>query len=54
MMENFTCFDPADVDEFSLHTRALDALAQGHQQLNIETTEGPLTIEIRGCGGHRR
>ncbi len=45
MMENFTCFDPADVDEFSLHTRALDALAQGHQQLNIETTEGPLTIK---------
>ena len=45
MMQNFTCFDPADVDEFSLHTRALEALSQGHQQINIETTEGPLTIK---------
>lgn len=45
MMDHFTCFDPADVDEFSLHTRALDALAQGHHQLNVETTEGPLTLK---------
>ena len=44
MMEHFTCFDPADVDEFALHTRALEALAQGQPQISITTTEGPLTV----------
>ena len=45
LMEHFTCFDPADVDEFLLHTRRPGALADGQQAISVETTEGTLTIK---------
>ena len=43
--EHFTCFDPADVDEFSLHMAALEALKDGQATISVTTSEGPLTIK---------
>ena len=39
------CFDPADVDEMSLHTNALAALAQGHSTFEQKTSEGVMTLK---------
>ena len=39
------CFDPADVDEFSLHTAALQALSEGHPTFDVQTSEGKLTLK---------
>lgn len=51
---HFVTFDPGDVDEFSLHTRALNALRDGHSTISVETSEGPLTIkaaDVASCAG---
>ena len=43
--EHFTCFDPADVDEFSLHTTALQALQDGRTTVTIDAPAGPLVLK---------
>jgi adenylate kinase len=43
--EHFTCFDPADVDEFSLHALALQAMQDGRTTINVIGPEGPLTLK---------
>lgn len=45
LREHLTCFDPGDVDEFSLHSRALAALADGQNSIGVQTSEGLLTIK---------
>src|SRR6185312_6199427 len=45
MSEHFTCFDPADVDELSLHTLALQAMQEGGTTINLSTAAGPLTLK---------
>ncbi len=52
--EHMICFDPGDVDEFSLHTRALQALGDGQGTITVETSEGSLTIksaDVASCAG---
>ncbi|HSZ55912.1 MAG TPA: AAA family ATPase [Tepidisphaeraceae bacterium] len=46
MADHFTCFDPADVDEINLHTRALAAMKDGATTIQAEGPEGPLTLKI--------
>jgi len=43
--EHFVCFDPADVDEFLLHTLALKAMENGSTTLQVEAAEGPITLK---------
>lgn len=43
--EHFTCFDPADVDEFVLHTAALQALSDGRTTIEVKGAEGPITLK---------
>jgi len=43
--QHFTCFDPADVDEFSIHAAALRALQDGRTTIDIIGPEGPLTLK---------
>ena len=43
--EHFICFDPADVDEFSLHTRAIAALSEGKTTIELQATDGPVTLK---------
>ncbi|MDB5330876.1 MAG: hypothetical protein JWP03_2027 [Phycisphaerales bacterium] len=43
--EDFICFDPADVDEFSLHTAAIQAMQEGRTTITVEGAEGPLTLK---------
>ncbi len=38
--EHFVCFDPADVDEFVLHTTAVQALQEGRSTVDVTTAEG--------------
>ena len=45
MNEHFTCFDPADVDEFALHMAALQALQDGRTTIQVQAPEGPLTLK---------
>ena len=45
MNEHFTTFDPADVDEFLLHTAALKAMQEGQSTIRIEAPEGPVTLK---------
>src|SRR5579884_123899 len=42
---HFTCFDPADVDEFSLHTTAVAALQEGRTTIDVIGPEGPMTLK---------
>lgn len=54
MGEHFTCFDPADVDEFTLHAQAIAALQDGQGTITAQTSEGPLTIktaDVAQCAG---
>jgi adenylate kinase len=43
--EQFICFDPADVDEFILHTTAVKALQEGHTTMEVTAAEGPITLK---------
>jgi adenylate kinase len=43
--DHLTCFDPGDVDEFSLQAQALGALADGHTSIEVVAGEGPLTLK---------
>jgi adenylate kinase len=45
MNEHFTCFDPADVDEFVLHTTAVEAIREGRTTIEAQGTEGPMTLK---------
>ena len=45
MNERFTCFDPADVDEYVLHTSAIDALQEGRTTIEAEAAEGKITLK---------
>ncbi len=45
MQEQFTCFDPADVDEYLLHTRAVDAIQEGRSTIDVTSVEGPITLK---------
>ena len=45
MSEHFTCFDPADVDEFSIHAAALQALQDGRTTIEVIGREGQLTLK---------
>jgi adenylate kinase len=42
---NFVCFDPADVDEMTLHTQALAAMAQGLTTITVPGTLGPVVLK---------
>lgn len=43
--EHFICFDPGDVDEFVLHTTALKAMAEGRTTIQVQATDGPVTLK---------
>ena len=43
--EHFICFDPADVDEFALHTAAIAAMQEGRTTITVEGAEGLLTLK---------
>jgi len=43
--QHFICFDPADVDEFILHTTAVKALQEGHTTMEVNAAEGPITLK---------
>ncbi len=45
MHQHFTCFDPADVDEFSLHMQAVAALQEGRTTIDVAAAEGALTLK---------
>src|ERR1043165_9429490 len=43
--EHFITFDPADVDEFVLHTTAVKALQDGRTTVEVAAAEGPVTLK---------
>ena len=43
--EHFTCFDPAEVDEFALHAMALRALQEGRTTIEVPGPHGPLALK---------
>ena len=43
--EHFITFDPADVDEFVLHTTALKALQEGQTVIEANAAEGKVTLK---------
>ncbi|HEY8668112.1 MAG TPA: AAA family ATPase [Tepidisphaeraceae bacterium] len=43
--EHFITFDPADVDELVLHNAAVRALQEGQTTVQVEGTEGPITLK---------
>jgi adenylate kinase len=45
IQENFICFDPADVDEFSLHINALKALEEGRATIEVPAADGMITLK---------
>src|ERR1700722_1830749 len=45
LTDHFVCFDPADVDEFSLHMMALKALEQGRTIIEAHGPEGPISLK---------
>jgi hypothetical protein len=45
LTSHFICYDPGDVDEFTLHAKAIAALQEGQGTFTVETSEGPLTIK---------
>ena len=45
MSAEFTCFDPADVDEFALHTQAVQALQDGRTSISVPGPDGPLVLK---------
>ncbi|HEY2587126.1 MAG TPA: AAA family ATPase [Tepidisphaeraceae bacterium] len=43
--EHLICFDPAEVDEFALHTAAVAALQDGRTTVEVAGPQGPLTLK---------
>jgi adenylate kinase len=43
--EQFICFDPADVDEFVLHTLAVKALQEGNTTMEVSAADGPIMLK---------
>ncbi len=43
--EHFITFDPADVDEFVLHMKALKAMETGETTIEVEAAEGTITLK---------
>jgi adenylate kinase len=43
--EHFICFDPADVDEFVLHTTAARAWQEGQAEITVSAAEGMTTLK---------
>ncbi|MEM8873895.1 MAG: AAA family ATPase [Planctomycetota bacterium] len=43
--EHFICFDPADVDEFVLHMKAVEAMKEGEDMVTLDAAEGPVTLK---------
>lgn len=43
--EHFICFDPADVDEFSLHLEAIKAMQEGRTTIETQSAGGKLTLK---------
>ncbi len=44
LYEHFICFDPADVDEFVLHTKGEAARDAGEPTVTVEAADGPTTL----------
>ena len=44
LYEHFICFDPADVDEFVLHTEAVRAVEAGEDWITVEAADGPARL----------
>lgn len=54
LYQHFICFDPADVDEFILHTLAVKAMQEGSERVEVKTRDGPIilkTAEIAQISG---
>lgn len=45
MNEHFITFDPADVDEYILHTQAVKALQEGRTTIEVAGAEGMMTLK---------
>ncbi|HZK82091.1 MAG TPA: AAA family ATPase [Humisphaera sp.] len=45
MNEHLICFDPADVDEFCIHTEAVKAMQDGRTTIEVQGTNGRLTLK---------
>jgi adenylate kinase len=45
MNQHFICFDPADVDEYVLHTTAVEAIKEGRTTMQAAGAEGPMTLK---------
>jgi hypothetical protein len=45
--QHFICFDPADVDEFILHTLAEKAVLAGEQEVTVQAAEGPVKLKTQ-------
>ena len=43
--EHFTTFDPADVDEYVLHTAAVKAMEEGKTTIEVQAADGKLTLK---------
>lgn len=43
--QHFTTFDPADVDEFVLHTTAVKAMEEGKTTIEVQAAEGKITLK---------
>jgi adenylate kinase len=43
--EHFTTFDPADVDEFVLHTSAIKAMEEGKTSIEVQAADGMITLK---------
>lgn len=45
MQTDFTTFDPADLDEYLLHTLAVEAIREGRSTIEVNAAGGPLTLK---------
>lgn len=45
--QHLITFDPADVDEFILHTKMLKAVEEGKNTIEVQAAEGPLTLKTQ-------
>src|SRR5881396_3227685 len=45
--QHFICFDPADVDEFVLHTLAEKAVLAGENEITVQASEGTVKLKTQ-------
>ncbi len=45
MQEHFTCFDPADVDEYMLHMSAVRAMQEGQTTIEVPAAGGMMSLK---------